>query len=121
VKRPGKRLKHLLKQALAADLPGEILERTKRGFGAPVGAWVKSQLLPLRGNLLGRTAIERRGWLAPDAVASICCDHDRNRSDYTDLIMVLMNLEIWARLFLDGRSIADVGDELSEVVQVSTA
>jgi asparagine synthase (glutamine-hydrolysing) len=121
LKRPGKRLKHLLKQALAADLPGEILERTKRGFGAPVGAWVKSQLLPLRGNLLGRTAIERRGWLAPDAVASICRDHDRNRSDYTDLIMVLMNLEIWARLFLDGRSIADVGDELSEVVQVSTA
>ena len=34
--------------------------------------------------------------------------------DYTDLILVLMNLEIWNRVFLDGESPADVGEALAE-------
>jgi len=120
-KRPGNRLKHLLKRALEADLPKDILYRRKRGFGAPVGAWFKGQLAPLRQSLLSRSAVEGRGWLAPDAVAEICRAHDQNRHDYTDLILVLMNLEIWARLFLDGRSVADVGEELGDPATASVA
>lgn len=121
VKRPEGRLKHLLKKALQADLPKEILYRRKRGFGAPVGAWFKGELQPLRESLLSRNAIGSRGWLAPDAVAAICREHDAHRHDYTDLLLVLMNLEIWARMFLDGRSPEDVGEELSESVIHSAA
>ena len=116
IKRPEGRLKSLLKKALAADLPKEILDRRKRGFGAPVGAWFKGELQPLRECLLSRSAVESRGWLVPHAVANVCRAHDQNRHDYTDLILVFMNLEIWARLFLDGRSAEDVGAELSDAV-----
>ncbi|MEX2123364.1 MAG: asparagine synthase (glutamine-hydrolyzing) [Woeseia sp.] len=121
IKRPDGRLKSLLKKALEPDLPREILDRRKRGFGAPVGAWFKGELQPLRESLLSRKAIESRGWLAPRAVADICGAHDQNRHDYTDLILVFMNLEIWARLFLDGRSAEDVGEELSDSVTRSVA
>lgn len=114
MKRPEGQLKSILKKALQADLPKDILYRRKRGFGAPVGAWFKGELQPLRESLLSRNAITSRGWLAPEAVADICRAHDANRHDYTDLLLVLMNLEIWARLFLDGRSAEDVGEELSE-------
>ena len=116
IKRPDGRLKHLLKKALEKDLPKDILYRRKRGFGAPVGAWFKGELLPLRDTLLGRSTVAARGWLSPDAVAAICSSHDQNRHDYTDLLLVLMNLEIWARLFLDGRAAEDVGEELRESV-----
>jgi asparagine synthase (glutamine-hydrolysing) len=116
VKRPEGQLKHILKKALQDTLPKDILFRRKRGFGAPVGAWFKSELKPLRDSLLGRPEIAARGWLAPDAVAEVCRAHDTNRHDYTDLLLVLMNLEIWARLFLDGRSAEDVGEELSDAV-----
>ena len=114
MKRPEGRLKHLLKEALQADLPKEILYRRKRGFGAPVGAWFKGELQPLRESLLARSTVTSRGWLAPEAVADICRAHDQHRHDYTDLLLVLMNLEIWARVFLDGRSAEDVGEELAE-------
>ena len=113
IKRPQGQLKDLLKKVLEPDLPTEILHRRKRGFGAPVGAWFKGELQPLRESLLSRHAIESRGWLAPQAVADICRAHDQNRHDYTDLILVFMNLEIWARLFLDGRSAGEVGEELN--------
>src|SRR3546814_17290233 len=43
----GRNLKGLLKRALAEVLPREILERRKRGFGAPIGAWLKRDLQPM--------------------------------------------------------------------------
>jgi asparagine synthase (glutamine-hydrolysing) len=114
VKLPDGRLKGLLKDALRDVLPASIINRRKRGFGAPVGAWFKQELAPLRAELLAREAVTRRGFLDPDVVADLCAEHDNNRNDYTDLILVLMNLEIWSRLFLDGRSHEDVANELAE-------
>ena len=114
LKRPEGKLKYLLKKVLEGTVPKDILDRRKRGFGAPVGAWFKGELRPLRERLLSRGAVAGRGWFAPEAVAEICRAHDQNRHDYTDLLLVLMNVEIWAQLFLDGRSVADVGTELTE-------
>src|SRR5581483_6341008 len=34
------RLKHAMKEALAPVLPADILNRKKRGFGTPMGAWL---------------------------------------------------------------------------------
>jgi len=114
VKRPGTQLKAVLKRALAGKLPGRILHRRKRGFGAPIGSWFKRDLRPLRATLLDRKSIENRGLLSWEAVRNICDEHDRSRNDFTDLILVLMNLEIFARIFLDGRSAEDVAGELGE-------
>ncbi len=113
-KLPDGRLKGLLKDALIGVLPESIINRRKRGFGAPVGAWFKQDLMPLRQELLSSSTLKRRGLLDPDTVARICSDHDRGREDYTDLVLVMMNLEIWARLFLDGMSHEDLSADLAE-------
>ena len=113
-KLPGGRLKGLLKHALEGILPPEIIARRKRGFGAPVGSWLKRELAPLRTTLLSNEAVAARGLLDPAAVQSLCAAHDGNREDYSDLLLVLLNLEIWCRLYLDGTSHEDVSAELSE-------
>jgi asparagine synthase (glutamine-hydrolysing) len=79
-----------------------------------VGAWLKRELAQLRTALLGRDVVQRRGLLDPAVVEEICVAHDANREDYADILFVLLNLEIWCRLFLDGRNYDDVADELSE-------
>jgi asparagine synthase (glutamine-hydrolysing) len=48
VKIRGGRLKHVLKEAVSGLLPRDILERKKRGFGTPMGAWLKEDLLLVR-------------------------------------------------------------------------
>ena len=108
------RLKGVLKDAVRDVLPQSVINRRKRGFGAPVGAWFKQELAGLRDNLLSDSALKHRGFVEPESVRRICVDHDRNREDYTDLILVLMNLEIWSRLFLDGESHEDVAGDLAE-------
>jgi asparagine synthase (glutamine-hydrolysing) len=107
-------LKHVLKRAVTGIVPDEILNRGKRGFGAPLGAWFKSELRPLRDAVLNRQSIEARGLLSWQAVHAAIERHDANREDYTDLMIVLVNLEIWCRLFLDGRSATDVATELHD-------
>ena len=47
VKIRGGELKHVMKAALADLLPRDILDRKKRGFGAPMGAWLKGELAPV--------------------------------------------------------------------------
>ena len=115
----GGELKHLLKRALVGVLPDEVLKRSKRGFGAPVGVWFKSQLRPLLKSLVNQQSVEHRGLLSWPAVSGVLAAHDANREDYSDLILVLINLEIWHRLFLDNRSPADVTEELTGLARAA--
>jgi asparagine synthase (glutamine-hydrolysing) len=112
VKLRGGRLKHVLKQALAPMLPEDILHRKKRGFGAPMGAWLRDDLAPLRETLLSETAVRSRGFLDPGSVRQLIQEHEQNRIDGTDRIMALLNLEVWARVYLDARAPEDVAEEL---------
>jgi asparagine synthase (glutamine-hydrolysing) len=112
VKLHGGRLKHVMKEALAGVLPADILERRKRGFGTPMGAWFKGALAPMLRQLLSRESIDRRGIFRHAAVARLIDAHAANRVDGTDRLLALLNFEIWARLYLDRRAAADVVDEL---------
>ncbi|MCC7003569.1 MAG: hypothetical protein IT357_15535 [Gemmatimonadaceae bacterium] len=116
IKVRGGRLKHLMKTALADVLPADILERKKRGFGTPMGAWLKGDLAPLVRHLLSEAAVAKRGLLRHPPIGELIAAHESNRIDGTDKLMTLVNLEIWARMYLDGRTPADVTDELKTVV-----
>jgi asparagine synthase (glutamine-hydrolysing) len=107
-------LKALMKRALGDLLPREILHRPKRGFGAPMGAWLKGALSELLGSALSRESLETRGLLRAEPVARLIEDHRANRVDGTDKLLALLNLEIWCRVVLDRRPSSDVADELEE-------
>jgi len=115
VKVRGGRLKHLLKASLKGVLPENILSRKKRGFGTPMGAWLKGDLAPLVRSLLSEESVRVRGLFRYPEIARLIAAHEANRLDGTDQLLALLNLEIWARIFLDRREPADVADELKAV------
>lgn len=94
-------LKYLFKKVAAQWLPGEILNRKKRGFGAPVGAWFRNQLQPLIEDCLNREQLVKRGFFEPDAVNRIISDHATRKADHTDHLLALVSFEMWCRIFLD--------------------
>lgn len=116
IKVGGGELKALMKRALADVLPREILYRTKRGFGAPMGAWLKGALSEMLAGALSRESVQARGLLHHAPIARLIEDHRANRVDGTDKLLALLNLEIWCRVYLDRRSSADVAEELKEAV-----
>lgn len=109
----GRQLKYILKKALSGLLPDEILYRKKRGFGAPMGAWLKQELKPIMDQVLSRESIEGRGLFHWEAVKDVIDLHLSNRQDHTDHLLALMNLELWSRIYLDGVTPEDLALELS--------
>jgi len=98
----GLTMKYLLKKVVKPWLPPSILNRKKRGFGAPVGSWLRKDLHFLVQETLSESQIRKRGIFDPAAVREIISDHQAQRSDYTDHLLALINLELWTRIFLDG-------------------
>jgi asparagine synthase (glutamine-hydrolysing) len=114
LKLKGGMLKYTLKKALVDVLPEDILHRKKRGFGTPMGAWLKGELAPLLKSVLSEASIGRRGLFRFEAVRTLIAAHERNAVDGTDQLLALLNFEVWARIYLDGREAADVATELKE-------
>jgi asparagine synthase (glutamine-hydrolysing) len=104
-----------MKAALAGILPDDILERRKRGFGTPMGAWLKRDLAPVLRRLLSPDALARRGLFRHEEVSGLIAGHEANRVDATDQLLSLLNLEIWSRIFLDRRAPSDVAEELKSL------
>lgn len=111
-------LKHIFRKALRHVLPEEILNRKKRGFGAPVGAWMKNELAPLLKSMLSDENVSKRGLFRNEAVQEAIRQHAANQRDNTDQLLALMNLELWCGMYLDGQSPADVSSYMaSELVR----
>ena len=115
----GLKLKYILKEALAPWLPREILHRKKRGFGAPVGAWLRKDLQQLTNELLSEDQVRRRGLFQWPAIKSLLEDHQNQRKDYTDQIFGLLVLETWCRAYLDNSTGNLPGTPATDRVSVS--
>ena len=98
----GMTMKYLLKKAVEPWLPPEIIYRKKRGFGAPVGSWLRKDLEILVRDTLSESQINKRGLFDAQAVHGIIAAHHAKRADYTDHLLALINFELWCRIFIDG-------------------
>ncbi|HMI50426.1 MAG TPA: asparagine synthase (glutamine-hydrolyzing) [Candidatus Saccharimonadales bacterium] len=99
----GMTMKYLMKKAVEPWIPKEVIYRKKRGFGAPMGAWLRTDLQPLMQEFLSESAINRRGIFRWSAVQSIIADHQAQRRDHTDHLFSLIALEQWCRIYLDSK------------------
>ncbi len=95
-------MKYLLKKAVEPWLPPQILRRKKRGFGAPMGAWLRHDLTNLVRDTLSETQVKKRGLFNWPVIENTINRHNAHRSDETDSLLALVNLELWCQVFLDG-------------------
>ena len=105
--------KHLLKRALATQLPQSIRYRRKMGFPVPFEAWLNEHYLPQVRQLLLSDRFLQRGWLQPAAVKSLFDQHASGRMNHTRQIWTLWGLELWAQIFLDREMPASLHDRVS--------
>jgi asparagine synthase (glutamine-hydrolysing) len=101
VKTPGFRLKGLLKAAYADVLPPDVLRHRKQGFMIPLARWLRTDLRPLRDDLLAPDRVQARGLFVPAEVARLLADHDAGRRSHADRLWTLMMLELWLREYVD--------------------
>jgi asparagine synthase (glutamine-hydrolysing) len=95
------RPKHLLKRvALDLGLPRGPIVRPKRGFGAPVDAWLRGPLHALaRDCLLG--TLPARDVVEPAVVRRAWDAHVAGTGAHGTRLWILLCLELWFRAFVD--------------------
>ena len=89
--------KLLLRRAMKDILPASILERGKMGFGAPLGAWFRSDLGPFVKDRLLDPASPIYDYLQKEPVARLVADHMAETADLSPRIWALLTLESWLR------------------------
>jgi asparagine synthase (glutamine-hydrolysing) len=87
--------KYILKKAMKNWLPGEVINRPKKGFGVPIAKWVKGPLKELFGDLLSADRIIREGFLNAEYVTNLLQDHLHNRKDNRKQLWTLLVWELW--------------------------
>jgi asparagine synthase (glutamine-hydrolysing) len=103
----GWQTKVVLREALRGRVAPEILGRRKMGFPVPVGRWLRGPYWPLvQEFVLGARAASRRLFDA-SALRRLAEEH-RQAGGHGDRLWLLVNLEIWHRVFLDGEDAAAV-------------
>lgn len=91
----GFKLKYLLKKAMAAKLPPEILTGPKRGFQVPLAEWQGSGLKNFTAGVLSRANVAKAGVLAPDAVDKMLREHASGRRNLYDRIHAACVFHLW--------------------------
>ena len=89
--------KLLLRRAMADILPPSILTRGKMGFGAPLGAWFRSDLQGFVRERLLDPASPIYEYLQKPAVEAVIARHGTARADLSAQIWALLTLESWLR------------------------
>jgi asparagine synthase (glutamine-hydrolysing) len=87
--------KRILKRALRDTLPRPILRRPKKGFGIPVGLWLKHEFRWLLDELLEPTRLRAQGIFEPAAVGSLVAGHLAGRSDNRKALWTLLMFQLW--------------------------
>ena len=98
--------KWLLRRVLARSLPGGLTQGPKRGFGVPIGAWLRGPLRDWAEALLEPRALRDGGLLDPTAVRAVWQQHLTGRRDRRFLLWNLLSFQAWqaAQRDVDGRS-----------------
>lgn len=95
MKLKGLTTKYLLKKALAPLLPRRIIKRTKKGFGIPIGKWLKGEFKPLVGELLSRDFVNKQGIFNSTYVSALLHQHNEGYVDRRKELWTLVMFQCW--------------------------
>jgi asparagine synthase (glutamine-hydrolysing) len=95
--------KYILKKVAASVLPSDIVRRPKMGFPVPLSLWFRERKDCTQ--ILGEKRTAERGLFEPDSVQRIIQEHRQGHHDYSYLIWLLINIEHWIRIFVEGENV----------------
>jgi asparagine synthase (glutamine-hydrolysing) len=94
--------KAVLREAVKDLVPKEILTRGKMGFPVPMGKWLRGAFAPLVDEFVLSPRARERGLFNRAAVERLAEEHRSGARPHGDRLWLLINLEMWQRIFLDG-------------------
>ena len=112
----GRELKYLLKKVAARYLPDGLINREKQGFSFPIARWIRGDLRNYTQNLFAQSRFVESGIFDPDFMNQLLSEHLDGKADHNYRIWILINLEIWYRMYFEGQSVEDMQEFTEELL-----
>lgn len=93
--------KRILKRALEAVVPQEVLRRRKHGFSVPTDPWFRGPLKSFAFEVLLDGRARDRGYVDARVVERLWREHADGREVWDESLWLLLNLELWHRTYMD--------------------
>jgi len=93
--------KWLLRALLRRFVPETISAGPKRGFGAPVGEWLRGGLRGWAEELLGPARLRAQGLFDPQAVQALWTAHRDQQADHEAVLWSLLAFQSWHDAWLE--------------------
>lgn len=111
----GRHLKWILKQVAARYLPPVLIKRKKQGFGFPIGIWLRGELRVFMERLFRESRFVANGMFERDYMERLLREHVDGRANHEFRLWILLNLELWYRMYIEGESLDAVRDTVSRL------
>jgi asparagine synthase (glutamine-hydrolysing) len=95
--------KYILKKVAASLLPADVVRRRKMGFPVPLSSWFREREDSV--DILFERRTADRGLFDRPFVRNIIQEHRQGHHDYGYIIWLLINLEHWIRVFVEGEDV----------------
>ena len=95
LKSQGGEKKAILKRALCAELPRELLYRPKMGFGIPLPQWFRGEWAPLLHERVLDPQAALWRWVRREPVVAMVEEHMSGRADFGHQLWALLTLQVW--------------------------
>jgi len=94
--------KHLMRKLAANYLPAPILRRGKQGFMLPIAYWFRTDLFPVVTQMLDQSYFVKAGWFKKENIHRLLDEHRNHRYDHHVRLWMLLTLELWHQLYIQG-------------------
>ena len=96
----GMNLRVVQKEMLRGRIPDYVFKQKKKGFGAPMGAWIRGELREMAGDMLSPQRLRAQGLFDSEAVQRLMGEHNRMQADHTDTLLSLLAFQLWHQAYL---------------------
>jgi asparagine synthase (glutamine-hydrolysing) len=108
-------LKWLLRQVAARYMPRELIDRKKQGFGFPIARWLRGDLKDFQQRLFKQSRFVELGLCNQEAIDRLVAEHVGGKADHNFRLWMLINLEIWHRQCIEGKTPGEMKDFIASL------
>ncbi|HEX5580248.1 MAG TPA: asparagine synthase (glutamine-hydrolyzing) [Gemmatimonadaceae bacterium] len=88
--------KHVLREVLYRHVPRTLVDRPKKGFGVPVGEWLRGPLRDWADDLLDPSALRAQGLLDARFVSRRWAEHRSGVQNWTSQLWPVLMFQAWS-------------------------
>ncbi len=113
----GRTLRHLQVELCKRVLPPEVMERKKQGFSSALTYMLKDELSFLQDHFLKGSSLADDGLLQQPVIDKMRAEHQAGAADHGHRLWLLLNSEVWYRMFIKNESADDLTAEITDATK----